>query len=160
MAIEIERKFLVKPHAWVPRDPGVRFQQGYLSSVKERVVRVRTQGGEARLTIKGITSGVARAEFEYPIPLVDAQFLLEHVCERPLIEKHRHVEFHGGRKWEIDVFHGDNDGLVVAEVEVPSEDAEIALPAWAGPEVSHDPRFFNSNLAQRPFRSWAADSIR
>jgi len=154
MATEIERKFLVKPGAWVPKDPGIHFKQGYLNSQKERVVRVRIEGARAKLTIKGLTTGVTRAEFEYTIPVDDAAVLLDHLCEQPLIDKHRHVELHGGRQWEIDVFHGENDGLVVAEVELPSEDAPLELPPWASDEVSGDPRYFNSNLLTQPYKTW------
>ncbi len=154
MATEIERKFLVNAGTWVPSDPGTHFKQGYLNSQKERVVRVRIEGTVAKLTIKGVTTGVSRAEFEYAIPVDDATALLDHLCEQPLIDKHRHVEMHAGRRWEIDVFHGDNDGLIVAEVELPSEDAPLVLPPWTGDEVSSDPRYFNSNLLKQPYRTW------
>ena len=154
MATEIERKFLVKVDAWTPKGPGIHFKQGYLSSQKARVVRVRIEGHVAKLTIKGLTKGVTRAEFEYAIPLDDASILLDELCERPLIDKHRHVEIHGQLAWEIDVFHGENEGLVVAEVELPSADTELVLPAWAGKEVSDDPRYFNSNLVLNPYSSW------
>ena len=157
MAQEIERKYLVRPGLWVPAGAGTHFVQGYLNSQKERVVRVRIEGDRARLTIKGLTSGLTRLEFEYPIPLADATVLLEQLCERPLIDKHRHVERHGGLTWEIDVFHGDNEGLVIAEVELASEAEAIALPPWAGDDVSHDPRYFNSNLLTHPYRTWQPD---
>ncbi|MCU0254971.1 MAG: CYTH domain-containing protein, partial [Acidobacteria bacterium] len=113
MGVEIERKFLVDVARWKPRDAGVHFEQGYLSSQAERVVRVRIEGDRAKLTIKGVTVGVSRLEFEYPIPLADARILLDELCERPRIDKHRHREVHGGKTWEIDVFHGENEGLVV-----------------------------------------------
>jgi adenylate cyclase len=154
MAREIERKFLVKRDAWVPRDPGVPFTQGYLSSQKERVVRVRLEGTVAKLTVKGLTSGISRLEFEYDIPATDAVEMLDALCERPLISKHRHMETHDGLIWEIDVFHGENDGLIVAEVELPSEHTDIILPAWAGEDVSSNPRYFNANLIAHPFRDW------
>ncbi len=154
MATEIERKYLVKPGAWIPKGPGVHFQQGYLNTQKERVVRVRIEVSVAKLTIKGITTGVTRSEFEYGIPLEDAGMILNQLCERPLIDKHRHVEHHGGRLWEIDEFHGENDGLVIAEVELPSAEAEVVLPPWAGEEVSSDPRYFNSNLLKHPYSTW------
>lgn len=157
MGTEIERKFLVNTAAWVPSGPGTHFKQGYLNSQKERVVRVRIEGTQAKLTIKGPTKGVTRSEFEYSLPIADAEILLDHLCEQPLIDKHRHVEAHGGTTWEIDVFHGDNEGLVVAEVELPSEDAPFHIPAWAGPEVSGDPKYFNSNLLKQPFKTWPAD---
>lgn len=155
MGKEIERKFLLKPDAWTPQGPGTHFKQGYLSSQKERVVRVRIEGAIAKLTIKGPNRGAVRSEFEYPLPLADAAVLLDELCERPLIDKHRHVESHAGRVWEIDVFHGENDGLIVAEVELPSEDAAVELPPWAGEEVTADPRYYNSNLLKQPYRTWA-----
>ncbi len=154
MAKEIERKFLVTSGAWIPRDEGVRFQQGYLNTQKERVVRVRIEGARAKLTIKGVTTGVTRSEFEYPIPVEDATILLDHLCEKPLIDKHRHKEVHGGKTWEIDVFHGDNEGLVLAEIELTSETEPFDRPPWAAKEVSGDPRYFNSNLLKHPFKSW------
>lgn len=157
MAKEIERKFLVKPGAWTPQGEGTHFKQGYLNSQKERVVRVRIEGTSAKLTIKGLTRGVSRSEFEYALPLEDAVVLLDEICEQPLIDKHRHVERHGGHTWEIDVFHGDNEGLVVAELELPSADAAVELPPWAGEEVSSDPRYFNSNLLKHPYKNWRAD---
>jgi adenylate cyclase len=154
MAKEIERKFLVKTGVWVPQDAGIHFKQGYLNSQKERVVRVRIEGAKAKLTIKGLTKGVTRSEFEYAIPVDEAAILLDHLCEQPLIDKHRHKENHGGFTWEIDVFHGDNEGLVVAEIELPSEETPFEKPAWAAEEVSSDPRYFNSNLLKAPFKSW------
>ena len=153
MAKEIEHKFLVKMELWKPANAGVTLRQGYLSSVKERVVRVRTANDKAFLTIKGVTSGMTRLEFEYPIPRTDADALLD-LCEKPLVEKTRYKEVIGGFTWEIDVFHGDNDGLVVAEVEVPSEATKFEMPRWAGVEVSSDPRYFNSNLAVNPYKNW------
>lgn len=154
MAKEIERKFLVRLDRWRPSADDVHFVQGYLSSVKERVVRVRVEGTRARLTIKGLTSGMSRSEFEYPIPAADATLMLEGLCERPLIDKHRHIENVGGRRWEVDVFHGDNQGLVIAEVELQSEDDIVELPPWVGDEVTGDPRYFNSNLLAHPFNRW------
>lgn len=155
MGKEIERKYLVKTDAWVPQDEGVHFKQGYLNSQKERVVRVRIEGTKAKLTIKGITTGVTRSEFEYAIPVEDAAILLDQLCEQPLIDKHRHKETHGAHTWEIDVFHGENDGLVIAEVELRSEDEKLDLPSWVAEEVSSDPRYFNSNLLKNPYRNWS-----
>jgi len=153
MAAEIERKFLVDTAVWTPRDKGTPYTQGYLSSAKERTVRVRREGERAVLTVKGPTRGVVRAEFEYPIPLADAVAMFE-LCEKPLIEKVRHAEQHGGRTWEIDVFGGDNTGLVVAEVELAGENDHVDVPAWAIREVSDDPRYFNANLVANPYTSW------
>jgi len=155
MAKEIERKYLVKLDTWKPEGEGIHFKQGYLNSQKERVVRVRIEGTKAKLTIKGLTTGVTRSEFEYLVPVEDAAILLDNLCEQPLIDKHRHKETHFGKTWEIDVFHGENEGLVVAEIELGSEDEQITLPDWVGAEVSSDPRYFNSNLLKQPFKSWA-----
>ncbi len=154
MAQEIERKFLVRPGAWTPRDPGTRFTQGYLLSQEGRVVRVRLEGHDAKLTIKGATTGISRLEFEYSIPAADAEVMLDQLCAHPLIDKHRYLERHGDHTWEIDVFHGDNDGLIVAEVELVSETDEPTRPAWVGEEVSGDPRYNNSNLRLHPFKNW------
>jgi adenylate cyclase len=156
MAQEIERKFLIDRAAWKPLDAGVHFKQGYLNSQKERVVRVRIEGARAKLTIKGANRGVTRSEFEYEIPVEDAQVLLDQLCEQPLIDKHRHTEVHHGKTWEIDVFHGANEGLVVAEVELSSEDESFSSPAWIRQEVSSDPRYFNSNLLKNPYSQWSA----
>jgi CYTH domain-containing protein len=153
MAREIERKFLVDAARWNPAGPGVAFCQGYLSSVPERTVRVRREGERAVLTVKGRNVGVARPEYEYEIPAADADALLA-MCEQPLIEKVRHTETFDGTTWEIDVFAGANAGLIVAEVELPSEDAAFARPSWLGDEVSDDPRYYNANLVRAPFTSW------
>ena len=154
MGTEIERKFLVRLDQWRPSSGGTHFIQGYLSSTKERVVRVRIEGEQARLTIKGITRNMTRLEFEYDIPLDDARVLLDDLCERPLIDKHRHLETHGAHTWEVDVFHGDNEGLVIAEVELKAESDVLAPPTWIGEEVTGDPRYFNSNLLAHPFSRW------
>ena len=153
MGHEIERKFLVDTARWHPAGTGVTYRQGYLSSHPERVVRVRLEGDASKLTIKGPTTGVTRVELEYDIPLKDAEQLLE-LCERPLIEKVRHTEEHGGKTWEIDVFGGDNEGLIVAEIELESEDEAFTAPPWATAEVSHDPRYYNANLVKAPYRTW------
>lgn len=156
MAIEIERKFLVvdvsASAAWRAA-PGVVFRQGYLNRDKHRTVRVRVAGDAGFLTIKGVNVGATRAEFEYAIPVADAQALLA-LCEGPLVEKTRHVLVHQGTTWEVDAFAGDNAGLVVAEVELQSETQAFSLPDWLGEEVTQDARYFNSNLARQPFRSW------
>lgn len=155
MGREIERKFLVRRAAWTPAGKGTPTRQGYLSSAKERVVRVRIAGDRAFLTVKGVAVGLTRPEFEYAIPVDDAAAMLDGLCERPLVEKERHVEVHGGRRWEIDVFHGENEGLVVAELELGSEDEPFEAPPWVGEEVSSDPRYANANLARLPFSLWA-----
>ena len=154
MPHEIERKFLVDTARWTPQGEGVHLVQGYLSSHPERVVRVRIAGTVAKLTVKGKTRGISRAEYEYTIPVADAQQMLDDLCERPLIDKHRYTEDVGGHTWEIDVFHGDNDGLVLAEVELTSETEDVVLPPWVTDEVSQDARYFNANLLKAPFSTW------
>lgn len=155
MGTEIERKFLVDPGLWQPAGPGVLIRQGYLSSVKERIVRVRIAGTDAYLTLKGPTEdALTRLEFEYSIPLADAAVLLDRLCERPLVEKTRYKEKLGAHVWEIDVFHGDNAGLVVAEIELADPDEVFVRPPWLGKEVSEDPRYYNANLASASFKTW------
>jgi len=153
MGKEIERKYLISGDAWRALGEGTKYRQGYLNSAKERVVRARTMGEKAALTIKGITTGATRLEFEYDIPFDDCTELLE-LCEQPLIEKTRYKIPHGGLIWEIDEFHGVNDGLIVAECELESEDQAIDKPDWIGEEVTGDPRYFNSNLIANPYSSW------
>ena len=152
MAKEIERKFRVKEGPW-RNTTGRRYRQGYLNSVKERVVRVRTVNDKGYLTIKGLTVGASRLEFEYEIPRKDADRLLE-ICEKPLIEKTRFKVKEGGFVWEIDEFLGDNQGLIVAEVELESEDQDFPKPDWVLEEVTGDPRYFNSNLIKNPYKMW------
>ena len=152
MGTEIERKFLVTGTAWRTPD-GQRIVQGYLNRDKARTVRVRIAGALAFLTVKGPTTGATRAEFEYPIPLADAEALLG-LCDGPLIDKVRHRIGFGNLLWEVDEFFGDNAGLVVAEVELASEDQAIERPSWVGQEVTSDSRYFNANLAAHPFNRW------
>ena len=154
MGREIERKFVVEGEGWRALAEGVRYRQGYLSTVKERTVRVRTIADRAYLTIKGVSEGIARAEFEYEIPLDEANLLLDDLCERPLIEKDRYKIPFGDHTWEVDEFFGDNAGLIMAEVELESEGAAYEKPEWAGREVSHDARYFNANLIANPYRHW------
>ena len=152
MATEIEKKFLVKEGIW-RNEKGTEYRQGYLNSAKERVVRVRTIDDKGYLTIKGITVGASRTEFEYEIPRQDADQLLD-LCEKPLIEKIRYQVLQGEFVWEIDEFVGENKGLIVAEVELESEDQEVPKPDWVGKEVTGDPRYFNSNLIKNPYTMW------
>ncbi len=154
MAIEIERKFLVEGDEWRDLGTGTLFRQGYLSTAKERTVRLRVVGAEGTLTIKGPTVGATRSEYEYSIPLSDALEMLDELCEQPTIEKHRHVIEHQGLMWEVDEFGGVNAGLIVAEVELETEDQEIELPDWIGDEVTGDPRYFNANLISHPYSTW------
>ena len=154
MAQEIERKYLVSGVAWKEGATGTLTRQGFLSTAKERTVRVRVAGDKAFLTIKGVSRGVTRTEFEYPIPVEDAAEMLDTLCERPLIEKTRWVVPFKGFTWEVDEFHGENAGLVVAEVELPTAETKPELPPWVREEVSKDPRYFNANLVKRPFTTW------
>ena len=159
MSVEIERKFRVKNDAWRldahgQRIAGVPFRQGYLPTQDETTVRVRLQGNEARLTIKGKTRGLSRAEYEYSIPVDDANEMLSNLCQKPLIEKVRYRREESGLIWEIDEFGGDNAGLIVAEVELEAEDQHVSLPQWVGQEVSADDRYYNVNLVRNPYTSW------
>lgn len=153
MGREIERKFLVCGYDWKHGADATTMRQGYLSADPERVVRVRVEGDKAALTIKGKSSGAVRGEWEYAIPKGDAEELLA-LCPRPLVEKTRHrIEF-AGMLWEVDEFHGDNAGLVVAEIELQAEDQAFDKPHWVGEEVTNDARYFNSNLLRHPYRDW------
>ena len=158
MAIEIERKFLVKNKSWQVDQQGntvngIVFRQGYLVS-QDATVRVRLEGEKAVLTLKGKTEGVSRLEYEYEIPASDANEMLDKLCEKPLIEKTRYKRVEGNLVWEIDVFEAENSGLIVAEVELDKEDQQIDMPAWAGEEVSGDPKYYNVNLVKAPYSSW------
>jgi adenylate cyclase len=159
MATEIEQKFLVATDAWRDGTPGTRIAQGYLSQDPERTVRVRIAGETAWLTIKGRTLGIARAEFEYAIPLAEAKALLG-MCLPSVIDKTRYEIGFAGHCWEVDVFHGENEGLVIAEVELEDESVCPELPPWLGAEVSTDPRYFNSRLAALPFSRWGRSEQR
>ncbi len=153
MGVEIERKFLVRDLGFLDGVEGIPYRQGYLSTDADRTVRIRRAGSQAFVTIKGRSRGATRAEFEYEIPLDDVDALLA-LCLPPIIEKVRHRVPHAGRVWEVDVFGGVNQGLVVAEVELPSEDTVVDLPPWIGEEVTGDPRYFNANLIALPFQEW------
>jgi CYTH domain-containing protein len=152
MGVEIERKFLVKGNGW-RTNAGTVIGQGYLNRDKNRTVRVRITGDQAFLTIKGPSVGASRLEYEYAIPTPDGLELLQ-LCEGTPISKTRHIVYIGEMKWEIDEFHGANDGLVVAEIELVTEDQAFALPDWIDREVTDDPRYFNSNLIEHPFSKW------
>jgi adenylate cyclase len=154
MGKEIERKFLVKGEAWKSLAKGVSYRQGYLNSVKERTVRVRTVGDKGFLTVKGITTGASRAEYEYRIPQSDAEAMLNDLCEKPLIEKNRYKIKDRDLIWEVDEFFGENRGLIVAEVELQSESQSVEKPGWVGEEVTGDPRYFNANLIKHPYSKW------
>jgi adenylate cyclase len=155
MGIEIERKFLLKNATW--RDlPHTRIHilQGYISIAPEATVRVRIAGAKAFLTLKGKRSNYSATEFEYPIPVSDARLMLEQMCVYAAVEKWRHVVESGGYTWEIDQFCGANKGLYIAEIELESADADFPRPEWLGAEVSNDPRYSNSSLAQAPYTTW------
>ncbi len=154
MANEIERKFLVKDDSWRQLARPTRYRQGYLSTARERTVRVRTVDDRGYLTIKGLAVGLSRPEYEYEIPGSEADEMLTNLCEKPLIEKNRYKISCGSLTWEVDEFLGDNQGLVVAEIELPAADHALELPEWVGAEVSDDHRYCNSNLVKNPFTRW------
>ena len=156
MSKEIERKFLVKNLDWKSQAKGTLYRQGYLNSEKERTVRVRTIDEKSFITVKGITTGVTRMEFEYEIPFADATQMLDKLVEKPIIEKYRYKLAQDGLVWEIDEFLGDNEGLVVAEVELADAQQALVRPDWLGEEVSADPRYFNNNLVANPYKNWRA----
>lgn len=153
--VEVERKFLVLSSLYKEKSmKKYNIRQGYIFASKDKSVRVRTTDGAAYLTIKGETCGLTRKEFEYSIPQSDAEQLLDSLCLRPQIEKTRYIVEEKGFVWEVDEFHGENSGLVVAEVELEDESAQVELPDWVGKEVTQDTRFYNSVLFQNPFCSW------
>lgn len=153
MAKEIERKFLVNKSLFRPSGEGEYIAQGYLSVVPERTVRVRIKKNRGYLTIKGKNSGISRSEFEYEIPKSDAEELLE-LCEPSIIIKRRYTINVNGSCWEVDIFEGDNAGLMVAEIELASEQEPFNKPDWVGEEISFDAKYYNSNLSKNPFKSW------
>jgi len=155
MGVEIERKFLVNKEKWdrVVRNERSLFRQGYIVSDPEKTIRVRLTDKEAFLTIKGLSVGASRPEFEYSIPQEDAQQLLDNFCDSE-ISKIRYFITHDGKLWEVDEFLGQNEGLIVAEIELESEDEEFSLPAWIDREVTSEKKYSNSNLAVKPYRSW------
>jgi len=158
MPVEIERKFLVAGDIWRGRGPGTHYRQGYLSVEPGRTVRVRLSDDSAWLTIKGSSAGMARAEYEYPIPVAEAAELLDTLCIHPLIEKVRYRIEHAGHTWEVDEFSGDNAGLVLAEVELMAADEAVELPDWVGREVTDDPRYYNASLQVHPYREWGSQA--
>ena len=156
MAKEIERKFLVTSDGWRPGAHGLPYRQGYLSAGADArcTVRARVAGDRAWLTVKGRANEGARDEYEYPIPVTDAEEMLERLCVGDRIEKIRHRVAYAGRTWEVDEFAGENAPLVVAEVELDRIDAEVSLPPWVGLEVTDDPRYTNAALARLPYSRW------
>ena len=154
MAIEIERKFLVKERPFAMAKRSLKINQGYILNEKSNVIRVREKGDDYFLTIKGNNIGISRLEYDFPISKDDAEELIIHFCKTTLIEKTRHYVEHKGHTWEVDEFHGTNDGLIVAEIELESEDEKFEIPNWIGQEVTQDERYYNMNLAVHPYTSW------
>ena len=154
MALEIERKFLVAKDRLGPLRDGEEISQGFIATVDVSAVRIRVAGERAWLTIKGENVGARRSEFEYAIPMEDARQILDEFCDGSVIRKTRYRRQYQGHEWEIDVFHGDNSGLVIAEVELRSETESPAIPDWVIAEVTGEPRYYNVNLAGHPFNQW------
>ena len=154
MAIEIERKFLVKEKPFSIAKRSLKINQGYIINEKSKVIRVREKGDDYFLTIKGNNIGISRLEYDFPISKEDAKELIFHFCKTTLIEKTRHYIEHKGHTWEVDEFHGKNNGLIVAEIELESEDEKFEITDWVGEEVTQDDRYYNMNLAIHPFTSW------
>lgn len=156
MPIEIERKFLID-HALLDRlHEGVRIVQGYLPTEKRCTVRSRIKGDRGYLTLKGDNVGLARPEFEYEIPVSEARQIIDELCLGGVIDKTRHEHEENDHIWEIDVFHGDNEGLVVAELELASESEQVELPDWVLREVTEEARYANAQLVRQPYRTWSA----
>ena len=157
MAFEIERKFLVKRELWRKPDAGVYMRQGYVATKDGTTVRVRIAGDKAYLTLKDHAVGIVRHEFEYGIPVADAETLLDKMCSKPQVEKVRYrvPAAEPGLVWEVDEFLGDNAPLITAEIELPSEDTLFTKPIWIGDDVTDDHRYKNNNLVNCPYSSWA-----
>ena len=156
MGVEVERKFLVADESWrAGVTSSTRIVQGYLAQTDVATVRVRVKGGTGFLTVKGVSVGVSRSEFEYEVPVADALAMLDELAQGPVIDKVRHLVPVGDHVWEVDVFAGPNAPLVMAEVELAHADERFVRPDWAGTEVSDDQRYFNVNLAREPYSTWA-----
>ncbi len=155
MGVEIERKFLVDHSKWneIKKPQGTHFRQGYLVDDSKRTIRVRTTDTKGFITIKGTTSGITRKEFEYNIPVAEGNELLNAFAESE-VDKIRYCITVEGKLWEVDVFAGDNEGLIMAEIELESEDETFTKPNWVTIEVSDDERYYNSNLSKNPFKNW------
>ena len=154
MAQEIERKFLVNIDKVDLPEQGLIICQGYIQTADKTTVRIRIMGDKAFLTLKGETRGISRSEFEYEIPVTDARQMLDELCKGPVIDKTRYLITHKAHLWELDIFTGDNKGLIIGEVELDSEDEQPELPDWITEEVSGDKRYYNSNLLTHPFKNW------
>ncbi|MBR4840289.1 MAG: CYTH domain-containing protein [Paludibacteraceae bacterium] len=153
MNLEIERKFLLKDDSWKAGNIGIHYKQAYLNEPGGNTVRVRIEGDEAKLTIKSKAIGISRQEFEYTIPLADAEALFL-LARTPIVEKYRYKIPYAGNIWEVDEFVGQNEGLVVAEIELNSENQAFEKPSWIGDEVTGDKRYYNSHLARHPYSEW------
>jgi len=155
MATEIERKFLILNQDWQEYTKSeLHIVQGYLATNEFSSTRIRIQNDKANINIKSATLGITRTEFEYSIPVGDARLMLEDLCIKPVIEKTRFTVEHMGHAWEIDVFSGDNEGLIVAEIELSSPDEAFEKPSWIGEEVSNDARYYNACLVNNPYKNW------
>ena len=155
MATEIERKFLLLNKGWQANiDSASHIVQGYLASNESSSTRIRIQDDKANINIKSATLGISRTEFEYAIPVEDAQLMLDDLCIKPVIEKTRFTVEQKNHIWEIDVFSGDNEGLIVAEIELSSPDEAFIKPSWLGEEVSNDVRYYNVSLVKNPYKDW------
>ncbi len=155
MADEIERKFLVNNDAWREQvNRSIHQVQGYLGSAETCSIRIRIAGDQANLYIKSATLGITRQEYDYPIPVDEAREMLDNLCIKPVIEKTRHFIHDGDHTWEVDEFAGDNDGLIVAEIELGSPDEAFHKPSWVGDDVSDDPRYYNVCLVEHPYKNW------
>jgi adenylate cyclase len=155
MAIEIEHKFLLTNNDWREHiTHSVKYRQGYLSSQATSSIRIRISEDHAWLNIKSATIGTHRHEYEYEIPLPDANEIINSLCRKPIIEKIRHFVIDDGNTWEIDEFDGDNKGLIIAEIELSERGQTFSKPRWLGEEVTHDLRYYNNNLAIHPYSEW------
>lgn len=156
MKQEIERKFLLTNDTWRNGLTGTAYKQAYLSNNPDRVVRIRIAGDKGFITIKGkpAPKSISRPEYEYEIPLEDAEYLYANLCEPGKIEKTRYLYEFKGHTWEIDEFHGENEGLVVAEIELELENESFEKPDWVGEDVSLDFKYSNGNLSKKPYKSW------
>jgi len=155
LAIEIERKFTIKNDSWRQQiNKSQRYVQGYLAGNERTSVRIRIAGEQANINIKSATLGIFRQEYEYPLPLEDAEKMLADLCEKPVIDKVRHFVTHAGKIWEIDEFSGENEGLIVAEIELNDIEEQFELPDWADKDVSDDKRYYNVSLVKHPYKDW------
>ena len=155
MPIEIERKFLLVNNNWRELVKySHRIRQGYMGEIGQASVRIRVQGDKANINIKSATLTMRRMEYEYEIPLPEAEEMLDQLCNQPQVDKTRYIVEQGKHKWEIDEFYGDNQGLVMAEIELSDEMEAFDKPEWLGKEVTQDPRYYNVNLIKQPYKSW------